>query len=313
MDIVELKKTIENKTLNDTFLILQWSDTNFIAKQYVEEIAKNKHLKISYVNDLKGLNTSQNDFFGASIPDTLYVMIIEKFESNINDFSTFNNVIVICERVECEQAKTYVIKIPKLIDWQIKDYMIMKCKGVNQKKLEWLQKISNNNIYRIDNEISKLCIFDKQQQEGIFDLLNEEGGYGDLSESNFFDFTNAIKTKDLNKLRTLLLEIDSIDVEPMGIITMLHKDFKLIIDIKLSKLDSKDLVNEFVARKKISINQFNYYNKYFTKLFNEQMLAKIYKFIVNVDYDLKSGNLGSISSDKNRFIDYLICNLLCIQ
>lgn len=310
MDIVKLKESIEKNTLDDSLLVLEWQDNDFIAQQYIKEIARKKCLNILYVNSLEECDNSFNFFEEEN--NYLYVMNVDKFESKLESFNNFKNVIIVCNKIVNDFVNSYVIKIPKLEQWQISDYMTMKCEGVNIQKLNWLQKISNNDIYRIENEINKLSIFKKEYQDDIFNLLNEEGGYGDLSDSNFYDFTNAIKTKDINKLKDLLIEISNIDVEPIGIVTMLHKDFKLIIDIKLSKLSTQEEINEFIKANKMSLAQFKYYKMNLVNLFNEQKLARILKFIDSIDYDLKSGNLSVLSSDKNRFIDYIVCNLLCI-
>ena len=310
MDIVKLKESIEKNTLDDSLLILEWQDSDFIAQQYVKAITKNKSLEILYAHSLEECSGASSFFEEES--NYLYVMNVETFESKLEDFVDFKNVVIICKEVKNAFVNSYVVKIPKLETWQINDYMTMKCEGVNIQKLNWLQKISNNDIYRIDNEIGKLSIFRKEQQDDIFNLLNEEGGYGDLSDSNFYDFTNAIKMKDINKLKDLLIEISNIDVEPMGIVTMLHRDFKLITDVKLTKLDTQEEIDKFTKANKMSLAQFKFYKNNLVRQFDEGRLAKTLKFLDSVDYDLKSGNLGVISSDKDRFIDYIVCNLVSI-
>ena len=313
MDVTELKKAIEENTLDDSFLVLQWSDNNFIAHQYVNTIAKNKKLKLDYIDDLKGYNNTLDDFFGDVVADTLYVMNVEKFTCDIEDFSNYKNVVVICKNIDCnDNVITYVVKLPKIEDWQINDYMKMRCNGINKEKLEWLQKVTNNNIYRIDNELSKISIFSKVYQNDIFDMLNNEGGYSDLTSSSFYDFINALKEKNVKVLRDLLIEIDSIDVEPMGIITCLHNEFKLITDIKLKRFSNQSDIDEFIKSRGISVYKFNAYRKSIIDKFSESHLAKIFSFITSVDYKLKSGQLGTLSNDKNRFIDYIICNILSV-
>lgn len=311
MEIVELKKAIEENTLDGSFLVLQWSDNNFIAHQYVNEIAKNKHLKLDYIDSLEGYDGLLNDFFGEPILDTLYIMNIDTFKTTLEDFSKYNNIIVICSKVDGSQSlNDYIVKIPKLEGWQINDYMSMRCQGINKEKVDWLQKITSNNIYRIDNELSKISIFDKVYQNDIFDLLNNEGGYSDLSINTFYDFINALKDRDLRKLKDLMVDLDNIDVEPMGLVTVLHNDFKLIINIKLRKLDSDEAMKSFLSTQGLSEARFKYLKNYVVNRFSEKHLTKIFYFISTLDYKLKSGQLGELSNNRNKFIDYIVCNIL---
>ena len=77
MNIIELKNKIEDKTLDDSFLVLQYSDVSFIARQYVEEISNFKNRPIVYVDSLDSIAES---IFGDD--GMLYVMNTDKITTS---------------------------------------------------------------------------------------------------------------------------------------------------------------------------------------------------------------------------------------
>ena len=198
------------------------------------------------------------------------------------------------------KEKEYYFEIPKLQDWQIEDFFHIRCPGLSFPKIKWLCEVANNNIYRLDNEMKKIACFDKSLQEDIFDLIDNDNGYDDLTKNKIYDLSNAILSRDLKQVATILKDIDNMDVEGVGLITILRKGFKLVIGIQLDK----DTTPEKLG---VKSTQFNVVRAKNCNKFNESKLKSVYKFLNDFDYNLKNGLLDM---SKDRLIDYIICEVL---
>lgn len=200
MNIIELKNKIEDKTLDDSFLVLQYSDVSFIARQYVEEISNFKNRPIVYVDSLDSIAES---IFGDD--GMLYVMNTDKITTSIKS-SSLNNKIIICKSIDenvLVDLKEHVIEIPKLQQWQIRAYASKNLPGLSNEEVNWLSDITKD-IYRLSNEVDKIKIFNKKEQSLIFRLLNEEDSYSDLNSNTIFNFTNAITKRDIKAVKNIL-------------------------------------------------------------------------------------------------------------
>lgn len=293
MNIIELKKNIEDKTLNDSFLILKYSDFPFIARQYIEAISEFKNKPIVYVESLDDITSN---IFGED--DNLYVMNIDKIDKQFR-FASLDNKIVICKSIDAdvlEGMRQYVVEIPKLQQWQIRAYTAKNLPGLSNEEINWLSDVTKD-IYRLSNEVDKIKIFNKKDQGQIFSLLNEEYAYGDLNSSTIFNFTNAITKRDIKTVKNILDTIETMDAEPMGVVSILYKSFKNILDIQMS-------ANATAESLGMNPRQFNAI-KYNLGKFNNTELIKIFDMITLVDYQLKSGNLPN-----DNIIDYLLINIL---
>ena len=293
MNIIELKKNIEDKTLNDSFLILKYSDFPFIARQYIEAISEFKNKPIVYV---ESLNDITSNLFGED--DNLYVMNIDKIDKQFR-FTSLDNKIVICKSIDAdvlEGMRQYVVEIPKLQQWQIRAYTAKNLPGLSNEEINWLSDVTKD-IYRLSNEVDKIKIFNKKDQGQIFSLLNEEYAYGDLNSSTIFNFTNAITKRDIKTVKNILDTIETMDAEPMGVVSILYKSFKNILNIQMS-------ANATAESLGMNPRQFSAI-KYNLGKFNNTELIKIFDMITLVDYQLKSGNLPN-----GNIIDYLLINIL---
>lgn len=295
-----LKSNIELGELGDLCskpLVFVYEDNSFLAYQYAREIAKKRNLTINYIDSIDEVLSSFNLF---DVEKSLRILAIDKFEIK-KDISNIKDIIIICKNTNYEN----VIKFPKLESWQIKSYMQTNCPGLSSKEIDWLYDITasigknNENIYRLSNEIEKINCFPKEQQEDIFKELNNTNGYSDLSPLSIFNLTNYIFKRDYTNVAKLLEDIDSIDVEGVGLVTILHKNFKQLIDIQLGKNVTPESLG-------LSVKQFKAI-EYNCGKYSQQELIRIFKFLTSVDYKLKSGMLDL---SKDRLIDYIVCNIL---
>lgn len=293
MNIIKLKSHIENKTLDDSFLILKYTDVPFIAKQYVDEISKFKNRQIVYVDSIDDI--AENIFGDDNI---LYVMNTDKLVRPIKATS-LNNKVIICSSIDediLESVKDYVVDIPKLQQWQIRAYASKNLSGLSTEEVNWLSDITKD-VYRLSNEMDKISIFNKEEQSKIFRLLNDEDAYCDLNSNTIFNFTNAITKRNIKVVKNILETLETMDVEPVGVLTILYKSFKNIIDIQMSSNPTPESLN-------MSQKQFNAIRYNLGKFTNSELI-QIFETLTSIDKKLKSGNLPA-----DNIIEYLLINIL---
>ena len=310
MKLSELKNNIVNNTLNNSLLIFVWSDNNFLARQYVHEIAKVKGQDIQFVEnygELVGISTNENVFgeeFGEGV---LKVLNVDTFDELANDrMSLLENSIILCNKIAKEVEHSYesypnlVVKFPKVEPWQVKDYIRVNCKGLSKESIERLYSITNGDVFRIDNELGKISCFPIDKQDDIFKRMLLSGAYNDLSQLNIFNLVNAIIKREMTIIGDALRNIKSIDVDAIGLTTILHNNIKNIIDIQMNSKATPESTG-------MSEKQFNVVKKYNCGKYKDETLRKLLSFLDEIDFKLKSGGLDMSNEDK---IDYIVCKML---
>ena len=300
MNIKDLKLNIENREYNEHFLILKWEDVSFIPFQYVNEILKFKYDDVMFANSIEDCKKDNSIF---CIEDNnLYVYNTQELNEEI-DVDELKDTIIICKsinkKLNIEKLKDFIVEVPKLENWQILSYMKFKCPKVREEKLIWLQEATNNNIYRIDNELSKIEMFD--DQDSMFDEIMNDNGYGDLSSFNIFNLSNNISKNKLNDVRHILLEIDNIDVEPYGLVTNLIREFKNILKVQM-------FPNATCEKLGLSEKQYKAIKYYSCGIFSNNKLIENYKFLLDFDRRLKNGEYMGMSN--NMLINHIVNNLV---
>lgn len=302
-----LKRAIENKNLEDSLIVLKWTDVPFVAFQYLNAIAKFKNLEIKRVEEFDEVfkHTSSSLFDFASL-DYLQVYVEDTFKTKLVDnLKDLKNVIVICKSIDDKiidrlKENEMYFEIPKLQDWQIKDYIHTQCPGLSQAKINWLYDSTEGNIYRMSQEAKKISCFDGKIQDEVFDMIDNDGGYEDLTQNKIFDLTNAVLAKDLNKVATILKDIEHMDVEGYGLVTILKNSFKTVIEIQLDNTATAEKLGIKPAR-------FNIVKAKNCGRFTSEKLMSIYKFLSDFDSQLKN---GKFEISKDSLIDYIICEVL---
>lgn len=307
MTIIELKNQLNNNIADFKSLVLTYKDNDFVICEYIKKIAQIKNLKIKYVNEdyLKNSDSTSEILFETESDKYLLIYKVDKLSSDNFRFNYLvNDLIIVCktidrDMIEYEALKDISVEMPELNEWRIKDYMKSHCKGLTNDAIDWLYKITGGDIYRISNELFKLELYDRRDQDEMFLELNKDGNYSDLCDLNIYNFTNAITKRDFLGLINCLSEIENIDVEPVGLITILHRAFRDIINIQLnSKATPESLNMNYKKFKAIEYNCGKYSN---------EKLMNIFKFINDFDYKLKSGKLDL---SKSKLIDYIVCGIM---
>lgn len=297
MTLKELKKIILEKrfVLNLNNYIFLYEDTAFLVNSYIDKIIADYDLVRIDVNNLSEIIDIENNVF-EDTSRNLYIMTCDSFEDDLSKYN-FKNLIIKTKKVTNENSQELVIKFDKLLDWQIEDYVKASLPGLTDSEVKWLCSIAKYDVNRLDLECKKINIFDKKDQESIFKQLNNENMYEDLNALTIFNFTNAILRNNLSGAKDVLVDIANIDVEPTGLVTILYKNFKNIINIQMSARATPESL-------KMSPKQFAAIKRN-CNVYNNDNLIRIFNILTSIDYRLKSGLL-----DNNKIIDYLITHIM---
>lgn len=286
----ELKNSILNKTLTDDVIVFLIKDNDFICNQYIKEISNIKKKPVEYISTL----VSSSLFFD-DVSTSISVYRCDELSSIPNNFFDRKNLFIITKKVSVDVGDN-LYEVPKMEDWQIKDYVYSLLDNINQNKLnDLIDKCKN--IYRLDSEISKLTLFNPIERPALYDIFLEDGVFNDLSKFSIFDLTNAILKKDKNKIISVYKEKSCIDIEPIGFTTILINSFRDVISVQFDpRVTAEDLG---VAKNKFWAIKYN------CGFYSQKELLEIFKMLCSIDFLLKTGKL-----DASLIIDYVIINIL---
>lgn len=303
LDIKTIKSEIDNENIKNTFIIFKYSDTDFIAFQYFNAICKILGAECNYIDSLPELNVKHSNLFAEPTETVINLYKTDKFETTDENLMQ-KNLIIICKSVEKKTAgvyNDYVVEIPKLEEWQIQDYVYSLAEGVDEKELDKLLNVCKNDIYRIDAELNKLLLFKEVERKHVYQQFIEDGIFSDLSFYSIFDFSNAIIKKDINSLKNIYRELEKIDVEPMGLLTVLLNNFRNIIKVQLANNPTAESCG-------MKSGQF-WAIKHQCGIYTKEHLLKIFDFLTNIDKQIKTGNMPV-----NSFlIDYVVITILTMR
>lgn len=300
MDLKKIKRNILNKSLSDALIIFKCDD-DYIPNQYIHAISQLKNLSINYIQDIDALTNRSTDIFNSDTNLYLNVLKCDDFKCNDKFILSKTNYIIITSKItDSETADLFsevIVDVPKMESWFIKDFVYSVLPKCDDSAKDYLIALCNNNVYRVDQELSKLALFDEKEQNKILNLMIKENSFGDLSVHTIFDFTNAIIKRDLKKLELILNEFNSIDIEPLGVVKLLTNNFEKVLSIQLDRNATADRVG-MTSKQFYAVSQN--LNRY-----GDNNLLRIYDLVTDIDRKLKQ---GEISND--RIIDYLLVNIL---
>ena len=304
MTLQELKQQIENKNVTDSLIIFKETEEKFISKQYLNAIKNIRGLEFNYLDSPDSLLTTSNSLFGDvtdDTPDAINVINCEVFQWDNPNIKDLHNVIIVTNKFANKETEKlfgdYIVSIPKLSDWQIKDYVYSVAEGAEQKELDQLINLCSTNIHRLQSELDKVTLFNDFERKYVFSDMLRDGALADLSSFSIFNLTNAITSKDLKTIYNIYREIDRIDINEFGLLTVLLKNFKNIVMVQLNSnptpentgLDSKVL----------------YAIKRLPRVYSAEQLVNIFQFLSDLDRQVKMGELPA-----DIMIEYMILKIL---
>lgn len=298
LNLNEVKTDLENNKDIDQFLIFYYEDTtDYIPVQYAKALARIRNSEILYVNELDEINSSPDPF--SEPTSNLYVYKTDSLE-RIPAKYLQNNLIIITPKLLKDVEKEYdeyILRIPKLEEWQIVDYIKTVSPGLTQDEMEWLVRTYKSNMYRVELEVDKLKPFSESARQYIFEDFYVDHVFETLSEYGIFDFTNAIQGKDLKTISNILSDINHIDIEPTGLITLLCANFKKLIKVWLNKSPTPENTG-------LKSNQIWAINK-LSRTYTKEQLVKVFELVSDMERRLKTGEMP-----EELIIDYLTVKIL---
>lgn len=300
MTLIELKEYITNKVLVPSdFMIFVSKDCPFLASQYVKALGD---LYIGGINKISSIYEPQQSsiMLLTNTETALNVLYTDTFDERSEDYSQFENTIVVCEQVSKDIAKNvenYIIKFPKLADWQICDYAKTLCPNIEESELMWLVHTSDNSIERVLNELGKVALFSKNEQKEVFAAIRFDP-QTDLYKPELFDIVNALVEGDMLTLNDFMKHNGWEIHEPVVLVNRAFNSLKNIILISQNaNLSAEDCG--------VSAGQFKFI-KYKYKSLNIAALKQKIKFLTNFDLLLKTSQL---ELNKRDMMSYIISNM----
>ena len=299
MTLMDLKNYITNKIVPSDFMIFVSKDNPFLATQYAKALGE---LAIGGVNKINSIYEPQQSslMLLTSSTEALNILTVDVFDERSEDYSQFENTIVICEQVDKSIAKNvenYVIKFPKLEEWQLCDYAKTLCPSIDDEDITWLVKASGNDIERVNSELEKVALFSKNDQKEIFSAIRFDT-QSDLYNADLFAIVNALVLGDLSALFEFIKHNGYNIHEPVMLANRAFSSLKNIIlvtqnyNLNYADLDMSEKQYRFIKNNNRNLNL--------------AAAKKKLKFLANFDLLLKTSQL---ELDKRDMLNYLIANL----
>lgn len=228
MDVRELKKAILSKSLGDGLLIFVCPDNRFLAESYIDAICAFKHLAKRYVMSLAETTDSALSLILDYSAD-MNVLKTDVFSEAAEDYSKFRNCVVLCKKADksiADKIKGFVVEMPKLQDWQNKDYIKTSCLGLSDADVDWLYEACGHDIYKIDGALSKLKLLpvesrSKELRATCPDLFVLK---------HVFDLVDALVKCDVKTALDFVRHADDYsNLDPIGLTTLTLSKFKNIL------------------------------------------------------------------------------------
>ncbi len=300
MKLQDIKTAILEKTIGDDLIIFLCDNNFFIADQYVNEIANIKNYYIQYINNLSELDGTASLINEES--EALYILKTETFDELRTDYSSLNNVIILCNKLDKKVeplVKDNTVKVPKLEEWQVVAYIQALCPGLAEQECKLFYKAANYDIYKVENELSKILLFEKpMQKEILMNLLFDDSS--DMYSIDNLKLSNYIVNNDKVKIYEVLTRRNYLDLDPFPIIALVLNTFKNIVLV--NHQSGITAFNEFgISPKQVAF----YKNQY--RGFNLNRLMDGIRFLSGIDLKLRQGLLDM---PKDQLFDYVLCNVL---
>jgi hypothetical protein len=299
MTLIELKNYITNNIVPSGFMIFVSKDNRFLASQYVKALGDIAIGGISKISSIYEPQQSALTLLTAT-EGVLNVLFTDTFDERSEDYNQFENTIVVCEQIAKDIAKNvenYIIKFPKLEEWQVYDYAKTLCPGIDEADLLWLVQVSDSNIERVCNELDKVTLFNKTEQNEVFSAIRFDP-QTDLYKVDLFTIVNALVEGNLPVLLDFIRHKGYEVYEPVVLANRALTSLKNIILLS----QNQNLKAEDCG---VSAGQFKFIKHKYRSLNVEAVKQKI-KFLTNFDLMLKTSQLEIAKRD---MLNYLISNL----
>lgn len=303
MNIQTLKQEILDRTLNDDLIIFVCPENNFLAESYINEICEFKNLTKRYLATLAETTESALSLVLDYSAD-MNIIKTDTFVELADDYSEFKNCVVFCKKVDkviLEKVKDFVVEIPKLTDWQIKDYIKVNCPTLSEQDIDWLYEAAGKNIFKIDNELSKIkLISPDEQSKKLKDVCSEL-----FIHKQVFDLVDALVKNDVNTALDFIKHANDYDnLDPIGLTTLTLAKFKNILLV---------CYNSGVDTNSLGLSKGAlWYLRNDSRGIPFNRITKAINFLSNIDSRLKSNpsSLDFSGNRKSALFEYIVLGTL---
>ena len=293
MELRKFKENVLDGKLPTQLVILVCPENFFIADQYINTLCNKSGKEKKIINSIFEQDSALSLVFDYA--ETINVLKTETFSEVAEDYSVFENTIVICNKIDKKLESLlidYIIKVPALKDWQVIDYIKQICPELDDLEAKWLYNAAGKDIYRINSELAKITLFHQKDRKKALACLRF-GKDSDLFSLSIFDLCDAIIYNKKNVLVEYLRHRSTVNFELMSLVGALLPRIKNLLLVKYAGKTAAE----------IGVSDGQYY--YLTKdpFIPLERLQKLLNVVSNIDYQLKSGLLDI---KKEYQIDYLI-------
>lgn len=310
MHLADLKKACLNNELTDELLVFNCEgdlNLHFLVDLALKEICSTKYSAINHVNSLFESSSSSKTLV-FNYEDYLNVLEVDTFNESAEDYSIFTNTVVVCDKIDksiSQEIEPFKVKLIKPNEWHTKSYISVMCPELSFEDIDWLYSYLGNDLYHLENELAKITSFSPENRRSIFTEIKYDRNSNIISYP-VFKLTNAIVSKNINEIKECLFAQNNSDFEPLGVVTILLKQFKNIALVcGGSSLTKQQLIDCGISEKQIAGIKYRYSS------LSDETLLKIIDFLSGIDHRLKEGDLGELTGDKSYFLDYIINTVLC--
>jgi hypothetical protein len=299
MTLRELKLSIQSKDVPDTFFVFVCPPNDyFLATSYINAICESKQLEKVIAESIFNQESALSLVMG--FENDFRVVITDTFEETCADYSKFTNTAVICSKVDKKLEKAiaeYIITVPTVVDWQVKDFIKQKAPKLTDQNIEELYLASGGNMYMLDNMLTKITLFSESEQSTIaFEIAHEPGSH--LYDTPTYTLVDGIIKNDRDAVKKYVLTNQTSKDEFLGVVNLVLNKVKSTLWVEYS--------NKTAAELGMSDKQYYFLKNHRSGLSMAALQQKL-KVLTALDLQLKSGLLD-ISNQ--RQIDYLITKLV---
>lgn len=279
--ISQLKEQITQGSY-PSFLIFLCKKDKFIAWHYVKEIAKRFSKNVRMVDCAEDMCISTSFLGVDSDAGDLLVYDCDKVKT-LPEFEM--NGIIICSGVDSKVKTEDMCEVPEVEEWQLKDYLYSTCSGADGRDLDHLFELLKTSPNRLMVEIDKLSIFAEQERKYVLKEILNSNTLCDVTNDTIYTLSNAICRRDVTEVCRILGKISAMDVEPLGLVTILCNSFRNILLIQGNP-------NPTPEKTGIPVKQFYAVSRN-TGAYTITQLMTILKELDVMEQKLKSGSLPS--------------------
>ena len=289
-----------NEKINDIVGLSKNVTTFDLAQSTLEDVL----IEAGYVSmfeEEKFIVIKNANFFGTDkIKDSDTDILLNYFEHPSDN----TNLIFICStKLDLRKKITKIVKdrfnlinIPNLKYYEIENRAMEAFKKngfkVEADTVKYLVQNSLNNFDLTMNEVEKIMLF--YNESGYVKYEDVVNIAAKSINTNNFLFVDAVVDGDLEKSFELLNDLKIMKVEPTIILSLLARDFRIMLQIKTLQKEEK---REYEILSKLGLQDWQL-NKYLTKIFPFKIkeLESILIKIADIDLSIKTGKVDKYTA-----------------